>query len=219
MNLVKTIMGKRHGCAILERNCCHPENRSARDKANMKRLTSILLLAMVIAACGGGTSMPSVTSTPKPPEPPPGMPTMWTTMQSPVFPSEWPPTASTTWVRYTFAYGNNPAKLMDGAYVTQPLTRTLVQRDGTAGESMTLSTVLEEAGIQGVRPLDAASSAALGKGAQAQTQLLALQAAPDETVTAEVRGYYRVWVNLNGAFAKFIRPNHAAFFDWIEAGQ
>lgn len=164
--------------------------------------------------------MPSATSTPKPPAPPSGgMPTMWTTTQSPLFPSEWPPTAATTWLRYTFAYGTNPTTLMDGAYVTQPLTRTLIQRDGTDGAATTLSTVLEEASTQGVKPLDGASSAALGKGAQVQAQLLQLQAAPDQTVAAEVRGYYRVWISLNGAFTKFIRSNHAAFFEWIESDQ
>ena len=163
--------------------------------------------------------MSNVTPTPQPPSPPSGMPTMWTTTQSPVFPSEWPPTANTQWVRYTFAYGTNPTTLMDGAYVTRPLTRTVVQRDGTDGEATTLSTVLEDAGIQGVRPLDAASSAALGKGAQVQTQLLSLQAAPDQAAAVELRTYYRVWVNLNGVIAKSIRPNHAAFFQWIEAEQ
>lgn len=163
--------------------------------------------------------MSNATPTPRPYASPSGPQAMWTMMQSPLFPSEWPPTASTTWVRYTFAYGNNPTRLMDGAYVTQPLTRTIVQRDGTAGESTTLGSALEEAGIQGVKPLDAASSAAQGKGTQVQAQLLSLQASPDETVTAEVRAYYRVWVGLNGAFAKFIRPDHATFFQWIESEQ
>ena len=185
----------------------------------MKQSSMIVLLALLIAACAGGTSMPNDTPTPQPPSPPSGMPTMWTLTQSPLLPSEWPPTANTQWVRYTFAYGHNPTTLMDGAYVTQPLTRTSVQRDGTDGEATTLSTALEDAGIQGVRPLDAASSAALGKGAQVQTLCLQLQSTPDDTAAVELREYYRVWVNLNGAFTKFIRPNHAEFFKWIEAGQ
>ncbi len=163
--------------------------------------------------------MPSATPTPQPFPSPSGPQAMWTMMQSPLFPSEWPPTTLTTWVRYTFAYGRNPTKLMDGVYVTQPLSRTIVQRDGTDGEATTLRTAFEEAGIQGVKPLDAASSTALGKEPQVQAQLLQLQVTPDEAVAAEVRGYYRVWVGLNGVFAKFIRPSHAAFFEWIEAGQ
>lgn len=182
----------------------------------MKQSSMIALLAMLIAACGG-TAMPSDTPTPRPPSPPSGMPTMWTTTQSPLFPSEWPPTASTTWARYTFAYGTNPTTLMDGAYVTQPLTRTLVQRDGIDGAAATLSTALEEAGTQGVKPLDAASSAALGKGAQVQALCLQLRDLPDDAAAAELRGYYRVWVGLNGAFVKFIRPDHAMFFQWLES--
>jgi hypothetical protein len=179
----------------------------------------VVILAMAIAACGGGTVVPSATPTPQPFPSPSGPQAMWTTMQSPLFPSEWPPTMSTTWVRYTFEYGRNPTKLMDGVYVTQPLSRTIVRRDGTEGESTTLSTALDDAGIQGVKPLDAASSTALGKEPQVQAQLLALQAMPDEATAAQVRGYYRVWVGLNGAFTGFIHPSHAAFLEWIESDQ
>jgi hypothetical protein len=163
--------------------------------------------------------MPGATSTPEPPSQPAGMPTTWTTTQSPLFPTEWPPTPSTTWVRYTFAYGNNPTTLMDGAYVTQPLTRTVVRRDGADGETTTLNTALESAGIQGVKPLDAASSTALGKGPQVQAQCLQWQSLPDEAAAAEVREYYRVWMDLNGVFTGFIRSDHAAFLDWIEAAR
>lgn len=148
----------------------------------------------------------------------PALPIAWSTIQSPLFPSEWPPTSSTVWVRYTFAYGANPTTLMDGAYVTKPLTRTIVRRDGRDGEVITLSTALESVGIQGVKPLDAASSTVLGKGSQVQAQCLQLQSMPDETAAAELREYYRVWVKLNGAFTGFIRVNHAAFFDWIDSG-
>jgi hypothetical protein len=144
---------------------------------------------------------------------------MWSTTQSPLFPTEWPPTTSTTWVRYSFAYGRNPTTLMDGAYVTRPLTRTVVQRDGTDGAATTLSTALEEAGTQGVKPLDAASSTTLGKGPQVQARCLQLQSMPDEASAVELREYYRVWLSLNGAFTKFIRPDHAAFLEWIEVAQ
>jgi hypothetical protein len=101
-------------------------------------------------------------------------------------------------------------------YVTRPLTRTVVQRDGSEGEATTLSAALESVGIQGVLPLDAASSAALKKGPQVQTQLLQLTALPGETTAAEVREYYRTWIKFNGAFVKQVRADHAGFFDWIE---
>ena len=173
-----------------------------------------MALAVLLAACGTAPA-PAPTATLVAPTSPAGPPTMWTLTQSPLFPSEWPPTAATTWVRYTFAYGSNPATLMDGAYVTQPLTRTIVQRDGRDGAATTLHTVLESAGIQGVAPLDAAAQATLNNGTQIQAQCLQLQALPDEAIAAELREYYRAWIKFNGAFVKHIRPEHTAFFDWL----
>jgi hypothetical protein len=163
-----------------------------------------LALMIWIAAC---TSMS--TPTPQPPM-------MWRTTESPVFPNEWPPTSATVWTRYTFSYGNSPTELADGMFVTRPLTRTTVRRDGSEGDAIALSTTLESIGIQGVSPLDAASSAALGKGPQVQAQGLQLTALPNETAAAELREYYRTWIKLNGKFATQIRAEHADFFDWIE---
>jgi hypothetical protein len=163
-----------------------------------------LALTILLAAC-------TATSAPAP-QPP----IMWRTTQSPLFPSAWPPTVSTTWVRYTFAYGTNPTTLMDGAYVSQPLTRTIIQRDGTVNEVSTLDTTLESVAIQGVAPLDAAASATLENGPQVQAQVLQLTTLPIETAAAELREFYRTWIKLNGAFAQQIRAEHAAFFDWIE---
>jgi len=42
---------------------------------------------------------------------------------------------------------------------------------------------------------------------------------PDEATAAELREYYRLWLNLNGAFIKLIRANHAAFFEWLDNGK
>lgn len=164
-----------------------------------------LALTIVIAAC-------AATSTPMP-----SPPIMWRTTQSPVFPNEWPPTSSTTWTRYTFAYGNSPTTMLgDGMYVTRPLTRTAVRRDESEGNVIALSTVRESVGIQGVSPLDAASSAALNKGPQVQARLLQLTMLPDEAVAVELRDYYRTWINLNGTFVVQIRSEHRDFFDWLE---
>jgi hypothetical protein len=161
------------------------------------------VLAILLAAC-------TATSTPTP-QPP----IMWRMTQSPVFPGEWPPTSATVWARYTFAYGSSPIGLADGMYVTRPLTRTVVQRDGSAGDATALNSTLESVGIQGVSPLDAAASATLKTGPQVQTQLLQLTALPDEVAAAELREFYRTWIKLNGAFAAQIRAEHAGFFDWL----
>ena len=103
--------------------------------------------------------------------------------------------------------------------MTQPLTRTIVRRDGRDGEATTLSTALESASIQGVTPLDANSKAALDTGAAVSARCLKLTALPDEQTAVELRTYYRTWIKFNGAFAAFIRPGHAAFLDWINAAQ
>jgi hypothetical protein len=171
----------------------------------MMKIGAWIMLVALITACGA-TSM----------RPTPALPIAWRTTQSPVFPNKWPPTASTGWVRYAFAYGTSPTTLADGVYVTRPLTRTEVQRDGSDGMVATLSTALESVGIQGVKPLDATSSALLGKGPQIQAQCLQLTALPNATAAAEVREFYRTWINLNGAFAAQIRSEHAAFIEWIE---
>jgi len=163
-----------------------------------------LALTILIAAC---TSRSTPSAQPL---------VFWRTTQSPVFPGEWPPTSATVWARYAFAYGNSPTTtLADGMYVTRPLTRTVVRRDGSAGDAITLSTALESIGIQGVSPLDAASSAALGKGPQVQAQCLQLTTLPDEAAAVELREYYRTWLKLNGAFAAQIRSEHGDFFDWL----
>lgn len=174
-------------------------------RQQLERAVGWLALAILMAAC---TAMSTPT---------PQLPIMWRTTQSPVFPDQWPPTSSTKWVHYSFAYGSSPSGLADGMYVTRPLTRTVVQRDGSEGEAITLSTALESIGIQGVSPLEAASGAALNKGLQVQTQALQLTALPDESAAAELREYYRMWIKLNGVFAKQIRTEHKNFFDWIES--
>jgi hypothetical protein len=174
----------------------------------LKKLSAWFILALLSTACEA-TAMTSA--------PTPAFPIAWHTQQSPVFPTEWPPTSATKWVRYAFAYGTNLTTLVDGVYVTRPLTRTEVQRDGSAGTATTLSTALGSVGIQGVAPLDATSNATLITGPQVQTQSLPLTALPTAAAAAELRAYYRMWIKLNGAFAQQIRSEHPAFFDWLEA--
>jgi len=85
----------------------------------------------------------------------------WSKTESPLFPSNWPPTADTAWVSYTFAYGSNPAMLMDGAYVTSPLART--EWKGNVSTTTKLSNEVKQASIQGVLPLDSQTLAILEK--------------------------------------------------------
>jgi hypothetical protein len=143
------------------------------------------------------------------------MPTLWNETASPLFPAEWPPTADTVWVRYTFAYGTNPTKLMDGAYVTLPLTK-IEWREGQSTTTV-LRSDKTEAGVQGVRPLDAQTRTILESGQTVSDYCQSLTALPDPALpqTAALLAYYRAWFANNGAFLGFIRGEHAGFIDWV----
>lgn len=140
---------------------------------------------------------------------------MWRETQSPIFPMNWPPTADTIWVRYTFAYGSNPAQLMDGNYVSNPLSKT----EWKAGVETTtvLSKEMTQAAIQGMVPLDEESQKSLENYSQASNFSLKLTGIPDPQTpeTQEFLAYYRAWFKYNGAFLGLIRPDHGAFIEWI----
>ncbi|HZY42494.1 MAG TPA: hypothetical protein VFF59_10915 [Anaerolineae bacterium] len=165
----------------------------------------LIILAAFITAC-------NAMSTPTP-----AMPIFWQATQSPLFPNEWPPTTSTVWVRYTFAYGSNPSALVDGVYVTRPLTRTEVSREGRTVAAIDLNNPLESVRTQGMVPLTLQQQAMLDRRAQVESYGLTLTVLPaaGASEAAELRAYYQLWLKFNGAFAKLIQPDHAAFFEWL----
>lgn len=173
---------------------CSPANSHSASAADMQTATSTLPV--------GPTS-----------EPPSDI--MWTKTESPLFPASWPPTPETVWVSYTFAYGMNPALLMDGSYVAYPLART----EWKAGKhsTTTLRNDMAQAAIQGVTPLDSEAQAILNKGKQVSGYCLTLAALP-QTSTPEAKdmlAYYHAWFSHNGAFLGLIRDDHAEFIGWI----
>ena len=174
-------------------------------------IISILFLALLLGACVAPAPLPRATTQPETPS----MPTLWNETASPLFPAEWPPTADTVWVRYTFAYGTNPTKLMDGAYVTLPLTK-IEWREGQSTTTV-LRSDKTEAGVQGVRPLDAQTRTILESGQTVSDYCQSLTALPDPALpeTAALLAYYRAWFANNGAFLGFIRGDHAGFIDWV----
>ncbi len=171
------------------------------------------LLTFLLCAC---SSAASSTATPMPQMPD----TLWQTTESPLFPNTWPPTSATIWTRYTFAYGHNPAKLIDGAYVTLPLAKTDWTTNGVS-TTITLSNNMTQAAIQGVVPLDAQAQADLSKGQQISNECLKLIGLPDTNVpeTKDLLTYYRAWFKYNGAFLGLIRQEHAAFINWVTQGK
>ena len=140
---------------------------------------------------------------------------VWHKTVSPLLPSDWPPSADTVWTQYTFAYGSNPTTLVDGNYVTQPLSKT----DWQNGTSITteLSSEMSQAAIQGMVPLDAAAQKILANEQRVGAFARTLTALPDPNApeTIELRAYYQAWFKYNGAFLNLVRQNHTAFIDWV----
>ena len=136
----------------------------------------------------------------------------WSKTESPIFPSNWPPTVDTVWVSYTFAYGSNPATLMDGA---SPLART--EWKGNVSTITELSNEVKQASIQGVLPLDSQTLTILEKGNQAFEYCLNMTELPnlDKQETKEMLAYYQAWFKYNGAFLTLMREDHVDFIDWV----
>ena len=136
----------------------------------------------------------------------------WSKTESPIFPSNWPPTVGTVWVSYTFAYGSNPATLMDGA---SPLART--EWKGNISTITELSNEVKQASIQGVLPLDSQTLTILEKGNQAFEYCLNMTELPnrDKQETKEMLAYYQAWFKYNGAFLTLMREDHVDFIDWV----
>ena len=184
--------------------------RNEKEHPSAGRIMGInLLLAAFICACGFTANLQTPTEQPLESE------IMWQEMESPLFPDTWPPTAETVWVRYTFAYGINPALLTDGSYVTGPLSKT----EWKAGSASTtsLSGELKEAGIQGVIQLDDETRIILENEKQVSEYCLTLTALPDiGTARAkEMQAYYNAWFKYNGVFLDLIRDDHAEFINWV----
>ena len=175
-----------------------------------------VMLAIFLIGCNFGSSFLNPALKPSPPGP--GM--TWRETESPLFPTSWPPTPGTTWVRYTFAYGNNPANLSDGTYVSNPLSRTELKTDGSS-KTTVLSKDMTQAGVQGVLPLGEQETKILQNGKQISAACLKLTELPDPKLasTQDMLAYYRAWFKYNGAFLDLIRKNHTAFIDWVTAAK
>lgn len=173
---------------------------------NFKTLAGGLFLALSIYGCNilTAATQPAIIED-----------IMWYETQSPLLPTTWPPSSDTVWVRYTFAYGSNPAHLMDGNYVSNPLSKT----EWKAGiESTTvLSEEKTQAATQGVVPLDEQAQKILQNEGRISEFALKLTEMPNAQAPEikEFLAYYRTWFKYNGAFLGLIRSTHGAFIEWV----
>lgn len=173
--------------------------------------SSASLALIFICACNFAGRVPAAT-------PQPDM-TAWSETESPLFPLSWPPTADTVWVSYTFAYGSNPSTLMDGVYVTPPLSKT--EWEGGKSTTTVLSKDRKQETTQGVVPLDEQAGAILETGPRVSAYCLKLTALPDQPTSdaQDMLAYYQTWFKYNGAFLELIRNDHADFIEWVEQGR
>jgi hypothetical protein len=145
-------------------------------------------------------------------------PVAWSRRTTPVFPTAWPPTATTVWVRYAYAAGRDlGGGLADGEQVAWPWARVELRPGAATAAIVPLSARLEPLAIQGVRPIDAATAARLRQEEQITAICLRMVGPPDPAAaeTAELRAFYRAWLGFNGVIAGAIRSDHGAFLDWI----
>jgi hypothetical protein len=166
-----------------------------------------VLLVIIFGACNFTARFPTATTQPDM--------TVWRKTESPLFPTNWPPTSDTVWVRYTFAYGSNPTKLIDGTYVTYPLSKT--EWKGGISTTTVLSNDMTQAAVQGVLPLDDQTRIIFENEKQVSAYCLNMTESPNPNMpeTKEILAYYHAWFKYNDAFLGLIRKNHADFINWV----
>lgn len=155
-----------------------------------------------------------------PPETVPG--TSWSWVLSAPFPLQWPPQAGLHLRYYVYAYGFDPYHgLVDAVRVAAPWATVEAAAGGTGSPGVVqLAAALEEIGIQGVRPLTEDEAAVYRREEAVADCLAALRGLPGETAECHslLKDYYRLWVRHHRVIAGGIRPLHAPFFAWLEAG-
>lgn len=174
-------------------------------------VTAFILLTFFIFACNflalkAQTESSSSTTSPE---------ISWTETQSPFFPTTWPPSSNTIWGRYTFAYGSNPALLMDGSYVTNPLSKT----EWKAGIESTTQINKEktQASVQGIIPLDEETQKILEDENQVSEYCLTLTELPDLSMpeAQKMLAHYGTWFKYNNAFVELVKSDHSEFINWV----
>lgn len=201
----------------------------------MKMWRYVLLACLIMTSCTSNASTgPAATVSPMPtaqveqqlqglwdkldrgPAPADQLPIAWSPAYSVLFPTEWPPTPATVWVRYAYAQGMD-LNLHDGVRVATPWAR-LELRGGQNTVTLTpLGAKLEPVSVQGVTPLDEAAQAVLVKGDEVSAYCLQLTALPpsNNPQTNAMRAFYQTWLQYNGALVELIRPNHEKFLAWV----
>ncbi len=140
---------------------------------------------------------------------------LWQWRLTPYLPSEWPPSATTTWTRYAYGAGRDP-QLADGERISAPWGR-IDSRDGAATFTQLRKDVSPKA-IQGTGPIRPEVAAPLRSSEAVNARVITLAGLPDPGLpdTGETQAFYRAWFALNGVIADEIGLP-AAFKAWVAA--
>lgn len=145
-----------------------------------------------------------------------GRPTFWNPAYSPYMAGEWPPTPTTTWTRYAYAYGQDPG-LSDGLRVAYPWAKVERVAGASTATIIVLGDSIDPYSTQGVRPADPATIAALNSQPSVESYVFGLTGLPDPMApeTILMANFYRSWRANHGAIAKELVPLHADFWVWV----
>ncbi|NWJ48404.1 MAG: hypothetical protein HXX08_21315 [Chloroflexi bacterium] len=140
----------------------------------------------------------------------------WDKATTPLLPSVWLPVPGMIWVSYVYAAGRDFRKLADGAYIAKPWAKLEYHPGRSEPEVVVLSNKLEQAAIQGVRPLKPDEVEIYQQYAAITEKILANEPAIVASLPNLIRNYYRLWRNCNGVIAYQVKPYHSDFFKWLD---
>ena len=139
---------------------------------------------------------------------------------TPWFPTQWPPSSETPWLRYGYARGQEfPPRIADGEQVSKVLLRAELIPYERKVKISWLQEKIEAQGIQGIRPLMPDEAEVLRQDKEIKIKVLGLQSLPpaNDATGTQLKKYYRLWLQTNGVIADQIKGFHPAFFAWVVA--
>lgn len=142
---------------------------------------------------------------------------LWSPVNTPWLPDEWPAGEGSTWVRYAYAQGIDP-QLADAVRVALPWVRVEARQGEDLLTIIPMRSSLEDAGIQGIFPLPGGKQVILDMQQVDTPPFLwpAGMPASDSADEAKLRMAYQGWIRYNRVIANAVKDHHEAFLRWVE---
>jgi hypothetical protein len=147
--------------------------------------------------------------------------TPWHCRATPIFPAEWPVDNGSLLVAYGYLY-KLPPRSGDAEQQTGPYCQVLIApNEPNEPKSNELAYDLQNAEMQGVRPIVGAEKEVADTGKAVQSLLLdiSLGQAASAVDLQFIKRYYLFWRSCNGVIAARIAPYHKEFFVWLDSKQ